>query len=210
VDNDGRVRVAAVNDYEIVVAGLAAMLSNYDDRLEVVDAIVIGAPLRAPVDVALYDTYGRQGIAASALRALADMPDVQHVALFTSDVHPDLVVQAQAAGARGFIAKQLAGDEIADAILRVAKGEVVVATHPSSGRSVGHDWPGRQQGLTERESQVLVLAAEGLSNREIAGLLYLSQHTVKGYVSQAFRKLGVRNRVEAAAFVRAGGAFARS
>jgi DNA-binding NarL/FixJ family response regulator len=211
VEHEDRVRVAAVNDYEIVVAGLAAMLSKYEDRLAVVDAIVIGESLRAPVDVALYDTFGRQGVGAAALRTLVDMPRVHHVAIFTSDLHPDLVAQAQAAGARGFIAKQLAGDEIADAILRVAKGEVVVATHASSiGPDVDRNWPGRQQGITERESQVLVLAAEGLSNREIAAVLYLSQHTVKGYVSQALRKLGLRNRVEAAAFVRAGGWFARS
>src|SRR5262249_17315065 len=72
------------------------------------------------------------------------------------------------------------------------------------------DWPGKAQGLTERESQVVVLAAEGLTNREIAVALFLSPHTVKGYVSQALSKLGLRNRVEAAAFVNAGGAFARS
>jgi DNA-binding NarL/FixJ family response regulator len=199
-----------VNDYEIVVAGLAAMLARHDDRLAVMDAIVIGEALRAPVDVALYDTFGRQGVAASALRTLLAMDDVGRVAVFTNDLHPDLVEQAQVAGARGFISKQLSGDEIADAIVRVAHGEIVVATSaaPAHDRSV-RDWPGKAQGLTERESQVVVLAAEGLSNPEIARLLYLSPHTVKGYVSQALRKLGLRNRVEAASFVRAGGAFAR-
>jgi DNA-binding NarL/FixJ family response regulator len=210
VDDVDRVRVAAVNDYEIVVAGLAAMLARHDDRLVVMDAIVIGQALRAPVDVALYDTFGRQGVATSALRTLASMADVRRVAVFANDLHPDLIAQAQAAGACGFISKQLSGDEIADAIVRVAKGETVIATTaaPVHDRAV-RDWPGKAQGLTERESQVVVLAAEGLSNPEIARLLYLSPHTVTGYVSQALRKLGLRNRVEAAAFVRAGGAFAR-
>jgi DNA-binding NarL/FixJ family response regulator len=211
VEHVDRVRVAAVNDYEIVVAGLGAMLARHDDRLAVVDAIVIGESLRAPVDVALYDTFGRQGVAATALRTLAAMPDVGRVAVFTSDLHPELIAQARAAGARGFISKQLSGDEIADALVRVAHGEIVIAT-TASPRAVRPDldWPGKERGLTERESQVIVLAAEGLSNPEIATALYLSPHTVKGYISQALRKLGLRNRVEAAAVVRAGGAFARS
>jgi DNA-binding NarL/FixJ family response regulator len=210
VDDVDRVRVAAVNDYEIVVAGLAAMLARHDARLQVMDAIVIGQQLRAPVDVALYDTFGRQGVASSALRMLASMPEVGRVAVFTNDLHPDLIAQAQAAGARGFISKQLAADEIADAIVRVAEGELVVATGaaPAHDRPV-REWPGKAQGLTERESQVIVLAADGLSNPEIARTLYLSPHTVKGYVSQALRKMGLRNRVEAAAFVRADGQFAR-
>jgi DNA-binding NarL/FixJ family response regulator len=198
-----------VNDYEIVVAGLAAMLAS-QDPLEVCDAIVIGEPLAAPVDVALYDTYGREGIASGALRTLAATPEVKHVAVFTLDLHRDLIAEAQAAGARGFISKQLTGDAIADAVVWVSRGEVVVAAAPvpRSQRSA-RDWPGRAKGLSERESQVIVLAAEGLTNREIATALYLSPHTVKGYVSQALRKLELRNRVEAASFVRSHGPFAR-
>jgi DNA-binding NarL/FixJ family response regulator len=206
-----RVRVAAVNDYEIVVAGLAAMLAEHSDRLVVMDAIIAGEPLKAPVDVALYDTFGRVGLAADALRMLAAMDDVGRVAVFTNDLDPRLIAEAEEAGARGFISKQLSGDAIADAVVRIAQGELVIATHAAPVAERPHlDWPGRTQGLTERESEVVVLAAEGLSNREIAAALFLSPHTVKGYVSQALRKLGLRNRVEAAAFVNAGGAFART
>jgi DNA-binding NarL/FixJ family response regulator len=206
-----RVRVAAVNDYEIVVAGLAAVLAEHEDRLVVMEAIVIGEPLRAPVDVALYDTFGRVGLAADNLRLLAAMPGVARVAVFTHDLHEQLITEAREAGARGFISKLLSGDEIADAVVRISQGEYVVATHAAPRADRPHlDWPGRAQGLTERESEVVVLAAEGLSNREIAGALFLSPHTVKGYMSQALRKLGLRNRVEAASFVNAGGAFART
>ena len=68
---DGRFRVAAVNDYELIVAGLAELLARFPDRLVVCDRIVLGEPIDTPIDVALYDTYGRVGIAAPALRALA-------------------------------------------------------------------------------------------------------------------------------------------
>jgi DNA-binding NarL/FixJ family response regulator len=122
-----------------------------------------------------------------------------------------LIAAAAATGARGFISKQLSGDAIADAVVRIAQGELVIATGAGPVAERPHlDWPGRSQGLTERESEVVVLAAEGLSNREIAAALFLSPHTVKGYVSQALRKLGLRNRVEAAVFVNSGGAFART
>ena len=63
-----RVRVAAVNDYEIVVEGLGAVLSRYPDRLDVRELIIMGEPVDEPVDVALYDTYGRAGVASPAHR----------------------------------------------------------------------------------------------------------------------------------------------
>jgi DNA-binding NarL/FixJ family response regulator len=70
-------------------------------------------------------------------------------------------------------------------------------------------WPGKGDGLTERESQVLVLVAEGLSNREIAAALYLGVETIKGYMHQVFSKLALRNRVEATNYVHHSGAFVR-
>jgi DNA-binding NarL/FixJ family response regulator len=205
-----RVRVAAVNDYEIVVLGLAAVLARYPDRLEVSDLIVVGDPVDVPVDVALYDTYGRVGIAAPALRALAENPAVSYVALFSMDLRPELIAEGRAAGATGFISKALSGGEIADAVVRVAAGEEVVAAPPSPRPALRDlNWPAKDHGLTERESQILVLLAEGLSNREIAQALHLSAETVKSYLRQVFAKLGIRNRVEATTFVHRSGAFNR-
>jgi DNA-binding NarL/FixJ family response regulator len=203
-----RVRVAAVNDYELIVDGLARLLSKFDDRLEVADRIVIGEPILVPVDVALYDTYGRVAMAGDALRTLAETPDVGAVAVFSMELGPHLVKLAGDAGARGFISKALAGDEIADAIVRVAKGEHVVAT--STWRrpaAIDLDWPGKVDGLSERQSEVMVLVAEGLSNREIADALYLSPNTVKSYLKDIFTRMHFRNRVDATNYVRASGAF---
>ena len=203
-----RVRVAAVNDYEIVVQGLAALLARHDDQLEVVDAIIIGQPLDGPVDVALFDTFGRHGVGVGALRELSAMPEVDKVALFTLELTPDAVAEARQAGAVGFISKGLTGAEIADALVRIAKGEGVIAGTPGPPVPPDDlDWPGKDAGLTEQQSQILALLAEGLSNREIAVAMYLSPETVKTYLRPIYRTLGVRNRVEAAAWVHGAGSF---
>ena len=131
------------------------------------------------------------------------------VAIFSLHLHPDLIAEGRGAGARGFIAKDLPSEEIVGALLRVATGELVTAT-ASVGLAHGTlDWPGRGRGLTQRQSEVVVLAAEGLSNREIAAALFLGTETVKDYLSQAFARLGVRNRVEVTNLIRRSEAFAR-
>lgn len=209
------VRVAAANDYDLIVAGVASMLAAYPDRVEVRDRVLVGDPIRhGPIDVVLYDTYGRRGIAAEALGELVALPEVAHVALFSLDLSPALIADAQAAGASGVISKSLSGDAVCDAIERIADGEQVVALADEADETdeavrCQLDWPGRDDGLSERESQVLVLLAEGLHNKEIATALYLSVETVKTHVRQVLAKLGVRNRVEATAYVLRTGAFSR-
>src|SRR5689334_18762377 len=102
------------------------MLSRYTDRLEVRDRIILGEQLEnGPVDVALYDTYGRVGL-GSALRELADHDDIGAVVVFTLDLNERLIADARQAGARGFISKALPGERVADGIVAVAMGEDVV------------------------------------------------------------------------------------
>lgn len=212
---EGRVRVAAANDYELIVSGVAALLRLYADRLEVRDRIVVGDPIEnGPIDVVLYDTYGRTGVFGDALAWLLEHPDVHHVAVFSLDLRPEILADARAAGATGFISKALTGDEIASALERIAAGEEVVALGPEGPSDVATalellTWPGKEAGLTERESEVLVLVAEGLTNPEIAVALYLSVETVKSHVATIIRKLDLRNRVQAAAYVARSGAFSR-
>lgn len=213
--SQNRVRVAAANDYEIIVTGVAALLRLYGDRLEVRDRIVMGDPIdNGPIDVVLYDTYGRTGIFGEALESLLDHAEVHHVAVFSLDLRPEIIADARAAGATGFISKALTGDQIADAIERIAAGEEVVALAPDGVHDGATalellDWPGKEAGLTERESEVLVLLAEGLTNPEIATSLYLSVETVKSHVAAIIRKLALRNRVQAATYVARSGAFSR-
>ena len=208
MQESGPARVAVVNDYELVVAGLEQLLRGFADRIVVVEAILIGEPILHPVDVALYDLYGRTGVAAPALRKLVDDPNVARVSVFALDLTEELIADGRAAGASGFISKALPGEQIADALFRVARGEdVVAATATPKSAHAGLEWPGKRAGLTERESQVLALLAEGMTNREIAKGLYLSAETVKSYVAQIFSKLDVRNRVEATSFVHRSGEF---
>ena len=203
------VRVAAVNDYQLVVEGVASLLRRYPDRLHVCDAIVIGEPITGgPVDVALYDTYGRVGLAAAVLRKLVAHPDVKRVAIFSLDFPTELIDEARAAGASGLISKRLAAEDIADALVRIAGGEFVEALSQARQPAYEHlDWPGKHDGISERESQVLVLCAQGLTNREIAAALYIGNETVKTHLRNVFAKLGLRNRVEAATYLQRTGAF---
>jgi DNA-binding NarL/FixJ family response regulator len=202
--------VAAVNDYDLIVQGVSAVLREFEDRIAVCDAIVLGDEVTWPVDVALYDTYGRVGVADRALRTLHAEPNVGRVAVFSLDFRPALVADARAAGAQAFISKALPGEQIADAIVRVASGEEVEAYSAATRVAARQlDWPGKGDGLTERESQVLVLCAEGMTNAEIAAALYIGAETVKSHLRNAFRRIGLRNRTQAAAYVERSGAFAR-
>jgi DNA-binding NarL/FixJ family response regulator len=197
-----RTRVAVANDYEIIVVGLEGLLRCYEDRLHVCERIIVGEPVSEPVDVALYDLYGREGVGAPALRTLVRDPDIHRVVVFSMDLTADLIADGTAAGATGFISKALTGEEMADALVRAAGGEdVVAATAVPKAAHPDLEWPGKKVGLTERESQAITLLAQGLSNREIASALYLSTETIKSYVAQIFAKLQVRNRVEATNFV---------
>lgn len=203
--------MAAVNDYELIVKGLASLLADFPDRLRVRDRFVIGEPVEnGPIDVALFDTYGRVGIAENALRTLSRHPDIRRVALFSLDFPATLIADARRFGIRAFISKTLPGRDVADALVDVADGKAVDAIGPRRRQSdARRTWPGRDDGLTERESQVLVLCAEGLTNREIAEALYVNIETVKSHLKRIYRRLGIRNRTEATRYAHRTGAFAK-
>jgi DNA-binding NarL/FixJ family response regulator len=205
------VAVAAVNDYELVVKGLAAMLGSYSKRLRVVEHFLIGEPVEnGPIDVALFDTYGRVGIAERALVTLTQEPQIRRVALFSLDFPKPLVSDARRLGITAFISKSLPGEELVAAIVDASRGVPVDKTGPRRSRShPDRTWPGCEDRLSERESQVLVLCAEGLTNREIAEALYLSPETIKSHLARIYRRLDLANRTEAARYVQRSGAFAR-
>lgn len=113
----------------------------------------------------------------------------------------DTVVEASRAGAVGYILKGISGADIVAAVREIARGGTYAS--PTVAMRVLRDVLDsgsrpRAVGLTEREGDVLKLLAEGLTNREIARRLYLSEKTVKHHVTIVLQKLGVRNRVEAA------------
>jgi NarL family two-component system response regulator LiaR len=190
------VRVAIVNDYELVVVGVAALLAPYEDRVQVVE-LDANLPVLRAVDVVLYDTFGQiqgRGIDMAALRDGGEAK----VAVYSWNLHQELVQESLDAGANGYISKGLDAEELVQAIERIHAGETVV---PSGGGSVSPRtdaaYPGKEHGLTVRESEIIALITQGLSNREIAERSYLSINSVKTYVRTAYRKMGVERRSQA-------------
>ena len=104
------------------------------------------------------------------------------------------------AGARGFISKAAPRQQIIDGIKAAARGERVVLTQRTQYSQIDQAlrWPGREIGLTERESELLSLLSTGMTNRELGSHLYVSENTVKTHLRSLYAKLGVRNRAQAA------------
>ncbi len=190
------IRVALVNDDEVVVRGLDAMMRTYTDRVEVVE-LVAGKQVAEPVDVALYDTFGMGQGNGDAVRRLVDNPRVRRVAVYTWNFQPWLTRDTLDQGVRGYLSKSLPAGTLVNALAAISAGQVVVS--PSRGRSalVGGDWPGREEGLTAREAEVLSLITMGMSNQEIAERTLLSLNSIKSYIRSAYRKIEVDSRSKA-------------
>lgn len=191
------IRVAIVNDYEIVVAGVAAMLAPHHDRVNVVE-LDSGLPVLSDVDVILYDTFSQIQGDGVDLEDLVRDSDAR-VVIFSWTLQESVVRRAIDRGASGYLSKGLSADEIVAAIEAVHNGETVAPRESVDAvdePAVG-DWPGREQGLSARESEVLALITQGLSNQEIAERTYLSINSVKTYIRTGYRKIGVSRRSQA-------------
>ncbi|MDQ1474778.1 MAG: hypothetical protein QOE62_7 [Actinomycetota bacterium] len=190
----GPVRVALVNDYEIVLRGLESMLRPFRDRVVVVELDIAHNPEHV-VDVALFDTYGHPKLGLDRIAELARDPHVGAVAVYTWSFTPQRSDAARAAGARGVLAKSMPADALVDAILQIAEKDQFVSAQ--FGRSVRQPWPGYELGLTLRESEVALFLAQGLRNRDIASALWVSENTVKTHLKSIFQKTAVTSRAEA-------------
>jgi DNA-binding NarL/FixJ family response regulator len=202
-DGDGRqepevmrLRVAIVNDYEVIVAGVMAMLASQRYRVDVVELDVQQNP-ENPVDVALFDSYGQPGLGLHRIRSLVADERVGSVAVYTWTLTKASRAAAFNAGARGLIAKTLPADQLVTSLQAVASGQVV-ETRGFRGEAEGQ-WPGSKWSLTARESETLALVATGMPNRAIAEALFVSENTVRTHLKAVFRKLGVTNRSQAVA-----------
>jgi two-component system, NarL family, response regulator LiaR len=188
------IRLAIVDDYAVVIAGVASFLA--DERIDVVET---GAslPVITDVDIVLYDTFGQvQGDGIDLEDFVRDSG--AKVVIYSWNLQPDLVERAIQCGASGYLSKVLTGPEIVSALERIMNGEVVTLAGDNE-TSVGGagDWPGRSAGLSPREAEVLALITQGLSNQEIADRAYLSINSVKTYIRSAYRKIGVDRRTKA-------------
>ena len=187
-------RLAIVDDYPVVVAGVAAFLAS-----EGIDVVETGTlmPVVTDVDMVLFDTFGQvQGVGLDLQDFVRDSG--AKVVVYSWNLEPQMIRQAIAGGASGYLSKVLTGAEVVAALERVMAGEVVVITGENE-TSVGGsgDWPGRSFGLSPREAEALALITQGLSNQEIADRVFLSTNTVKTYIRSAYRKIGVERRPQA-------------
>lgn len=187
------VRVVLVNDYELVVRGLHAMLQPFADRVVVVEQSTSGTP-DGPADVALFDTFAARRDALDRAQQMIDDGAVSHVVLFTWDAPEGFLDRAASIGVDAVISKTATAAELVEALERVNAGERVGLDRVVKGER------SRQNGvdLTAREQEVLALLALGKSNAEIAHELFLSVDTIKTHVRRVFTKLGVNNRTQAA------------
>jgi len=191
------IRIALVNDYEVVVAGVAHLLDRYRDRV-VVTEIDLTEPVAEVVDIALYDNFAQGEADHDDIEALIASPQAQRVVVYTWNFDDDLVQAALTKGTDGYLSKAVPASDLVDALERVHAGEVVVSEAPNRGRlSVGQDWPGRSEGLTERESEILALITQGRTNSEIGAITYLSINSIKTHIRSAYRKIGATSRTQA-------------
>ena len=191
------IRIAVVDDYDLVVLGVANMLDRYRDRV-VIAELDSEKPVKDEVDIALYDSFAQAESDRDEIRVLVRNPRARRVVVYTWNFHPDLISMAVEQGVSGYLSKALSASDLVSALEAVHAGEVVVSTSPLRARTSSElDWPGRREGLTDREAEILALITQGKSNREIAALVYLSVNTIKTYIRTLYRKIGVTSRTQA-------------
>lgn len=193
--------LAVINDYEVVVRGVLGLLEPYSDRVDVLE-LDVDLPVSVAVDVALYDAFSMTGTQTADLDAVVANPLIGALVVYTWNLQTDVVEQALARGVKGVVSKSLSAVDLVGCIERVHDGEVLVAPEPTGDSAlVAGDWPGRRQGLTAREAEVVALVSRGLSNAEIADRTYLSINSIKSYIRSAYRTMGVTTRSQAVRWV---------
>ena len=191
------ITVALVDDYEVVLVGVAHMFDQYRDRV-VVAEIDSNEAVQDAVDIALYDSFAQPESDHDEISVLVNSPRARRVVVYTWNFHPDLIDSARSKGAHGYLSKTLPARELVAALEAVHAGQVVVSDPPGRARAVvGLDWPGRREGLTDRESEILALITQGKSNADVASLTFLSPNTVKSYIRNVYRKIDVASRTQA-------------
>ena len=200
------IRVFLLDDHEVVRRGLAALLESTED-IEVVgesgsaqEATRIIPALRP--DVAVLDQRLPDGTGVDVCRDVRSQDPAIKALMLTSYQDDEALFNAIMAGASGYMLKQIRGTDLVDAVRRVAAGQSLL--DPAVTQRVlerirhGVEQPRELASLTDQERRILEYVAEGLTNREIAGKMFLAEKTVKNYVSHLLAKLGLERRTQAA------------
>src|SRR5689334_21902638 len=177
--------------------GVANMFDNYRDRV-VVAELDTTMGVSDQVDVVLYDSFAQPESDHQEIGMLVANPRARRVVVYTWNFHPDLIDHARRHGAHGYLSKTLPARDLVTALEAVHSGETVISDPPRRARAVtGLNWPGRHEGLTDRESEILALITQGKSNADVAAVTFLSPNTVKSYIRTIYRKIDVASRTQA-------------
>ena len=212
-------RLVIVDDHQMVLDGLRAMLAAYQSSVQIVGEAcepgdVIALVTEVEPDIVLLDVrlHGTSGLDLCTA-ILRRRPECKVVFLTVYD-DEHYLYQALRLGASGFLLKRVRGAELAEYLTRIHQGETLVdpalaarVAQSAARLQRGEFWPGAHLGLTQRESEVLALIVSGRSNRAIAGQLTLSSETIKTHVRGIYRKLDVTDRAGAVAVALREGIF---
>ncbi|MET7880535.1 response regulator transcription factor [Micromonospora profundi] len=200
------IRVFLLDDHEVVRRGLADLLQSSGD-IEVVgeSGSAQEAARRIPAlrpDVAILDARLPDGNGIDVCRDIRAVDSSIKGLILTSYEDDEALFAAIMAGAAGYVLKQIRGTDLVDAVRRVAAGQSLldpaITTRVLERIRNGVEEPRELKSLTEQERRILEYVAQGLTNREIAGKMFLAEKTVKNYVSSVLAKLGLERRTQAA------------
>jgi DNA-binding NarL/FixJ family response regulator len=202
--------VLICDDHEVVREGLRTLLSRRKDMAVVGEGgtmqEAIETAAKAKPDVVIMDVRLPDGSGVEACRAIREARPETHVIMLTSYADDEALFASIVAGASGYLLKQTRGQAVVDAIQAVAQGRSLLDPDVT-GKVLERVRRGREQedpaiaSLTDQERKVLEQLAEGKTNREIGTALFLSEKTVKNYVSRILDKLGLSRRAQAAAYM---------
>jgi two-component system response regulator DevR len=201
------IRLILVDDHEIVRRGLRELLELESDLKVVAEAGSLNEAMSPDVgefDVAVLDVRLPDGSGVELCRMLREQRPEIACLMLTSFADNEALSASVLAGARGYVLKNVRGDDLVGAIRRVANGEMLLTTDQIERarerlrRQITEEI--RLESLSTQERRILELLSEGLSNREISDAMFLAEKTVKNYVSNLLAKLGFQRRTEAALF----------
>ena len=208
--SEGAIRVMLVDDHEVVREGLRTLIGRHKEFTVAAEASTmaeaIAAAARARPDVIIMDVRLPDGSGVEACRAIRESRPETKVIMLTSYADDEALFASIVAGAAGYLLKQTRGQAVIDAITSVAQGRSLLDPDVT-GKVLERVRRGREDedpafaSLTDQERKVLGHLAEGKTNRDIGATLFLSEKTVKNYVSRILDKLGLARRAEAAAYM---------
>ena len=203
-------RILLVDDHEVVRLGLKSLIERHPGFEVVAEASAANEAVQKALaqepDIVLMDIRLVGGSGIEACEAITEqLPDTK-VIMLTSYAEDEMLFDAIAAGACGYVLKQIGSDDLIRAVEAVGRGEALLDPALTQRVFARVREAARKEHeeafatLTDQELRVLSQVAEGKTNREIAGILFLGEGTVRNYVSSILRKLGLTNRAEAAAY----------